>query len=64
MVFLAFISVKFETSKFSRVNIYVSKFTRFGIFLQSLSKMLQIIRYKIYLFIIIQEVIIPNTPLA
>jgi hypothetical protein len=26
--FLALISVKFETSKFSRVNIYVSKFNR------------------------------------
>jgi hypothetical protein len=45
MVFLAFISVKFETSKFSRVHICVKIYSLLN-FLQSLSKMLQIIRYN------------------
>jgi hypothetical protein len=46
MVFLAFISVKFETSKFNRVHVCVK---------------IESLLYKICLFIIIQEIIVPNT---
>jgi hypothetical protein len=62
MVFLAFISVKSETSKFGRVNIcqnlLASEF--FAIIVKDVANN----SFKIYLFIIIQEISIPNTPLA